>query len=82
MNALAGTPLTVVIRQVSANVTVWHVVAQSIAASIGVRCVHMDFRSEKFSETAAFSACGAWNRGYQQWVVQLLGPAVFGVGRT
>lgn len=42
---------------------------------------NLQLSSENSSETADFSPCGAWNRGYQQWVVQLLGPAVFGVAQ-
>lgn len=71
VNALAGTPLQWwFTKYPRMSLCMWHVVAHS---------------SEKFSETADFSPCGAWNRGYQQWVVQLLGPPVFGAcsaGRT
>ena len=54
MNALAGTPLTVVIRQVSANVTVWHVVAQFRAASIGVDVYTWTFEAKNSQKRQLF----------------------------
>ena len=74
MNALAGTPLTVVIRQVSANVTVWHVVAQFRAASIGVDVYTWAFKRKIFRNGSFFTL---WC--LEPWL-SAVGGATFGTG--